>query len=191
MAMKKGTVIVADSSETADMLYKFTEKYPGLRSYQIANYAGISEATLSKIKARKPVSQSIQDKVAKAVKDLDTIGSFEEIYKELRLKGCGCKSLGSVGSSSLAAFKAQEDNRKLQMELGGLCIQYGLSKRDLMKLDQIKKYEKENVLDYVIEHHMTMRSCEKIYNASTAFDAVSAIKAMKGKRRGESFSGAQ
>lgn len=103
MAMKKGTVIVADSSETADMLYKFTEKYPGLRSYQIANYAGISEATLSKIKARKPVSQSIQDKVTKAVNDLDAIGSFEEIYKELRLKGC----LGSVGSSSLAAFKAQ------------------------------------------------------------------------------------
>ena len=182
MAMKKGTVIVADSSETADMLYKFTEKYPGLRSYQIANYAGISEATLSKIKARKPVSQSIQDKVTKAVKDLDAIGSFEEIYKELRLKGC----LGSVGSSSLAAFKAQEDNRKLQMELGGLCIRYGLSKRDLMKLDQIKKYEKESVLDYVIDHHMTMRSCEKIYNASAAFDAVSAIKSMKGNHRDKS-----
>lgn len=173
--VKKGTVIVADSSETADMLYKLTDKYPGLRSYQIANYAGISEATSSKIKARKPVSQSIQDKVAKAVKDLDAIGSFEEIHKELRLKGC----LGSEGSSSLAAFKAQEDNRKLQMELGGLCIRYGLSKRDLMKLDQIKKYEKENVLDYVIDHHMTMRSCEKIYNASTAFDPVSAIKAKR------------
>lgn len=186
MAMKKGTVIVADSSETADMLYKFTEKYPGLRSYQIANYAGISEATLSKIKARKPVSQSIQGKVIKAVNDLDAIGSFEEIYKELRLKGCG-----SVGSSSLAAFKEQEDNRKLQMELGGLCIQYGLSKRDLMKLDQIKKYEKENVLDYVIDHHMTMRSCEKIYNASTAFDAVSAIKRMKGDQRDKSVTAAQ
>lgn len=171
MAMKKGTVIVADSSETADMLYKFTEKYPGLRSYQIANYAGISEATLSKIKARKPVSQSIQDKVTKAVNDLDAIGSFEEIHKELRLKGC-LGSVGSVGSSSLAAFKAQEDNRKLQMELGGLCIQYGLSKRDLMKLDQIKKYEKENVLDYVIDHHMTMRSCKKAYEQSKAFDAI-------------------
>lgn len=177
MAMKKGTVIVADSSETADMLYKFTEKYPGLRSYQIANYAGISEATLSKIKARKPVSQSIQDKVTKAVNDLDAIGSFEEIYKELRSKGC----LGSVGSSSLAAFKAQDENRKLQMELGGLCIQYGLSKRDLMKLDQIKKYEKESILDYVINHHMTLKSCEKIYTASTAFDAVSALRSMKGE----------
>ena len=175
--VKKGTVISVDSSSTADMVYTLIEKYPGLRSYQIANYAGISEATLSKIKARKPVSQSIQDKVTKAVKDLDTIGSFEEIYKELRLKGC----LGSVGSSSLAAFKAQEDNRKIQMELGGLCIRYGLSKRDLMKLDQIKKYEKENVLDYVIDHHMTMRSCEKIYNASTAFDAVSALRSMKGE----------
>ena len=174
MAMKKGTVIVADSSETADMLYKFTDKYPGLRSYQIANYAGVSEPSLSKIKARKPVSQSIQDKVTKAVKDLDAIGSFEEIHKELRLKGC----LGSVDSRSLAAFKAQDDNRKLQMELGGLCIQYGLSKRDLMKLDQVKKYGKENILDYVIEHHMTLKSCKKVYEQSKAFDAVNWRKSM-------------
>lgn len=174
MAMKKGTVIVADSSETADMLYKFTDKYPGLRSYQIANYAGISEATLSKIKARKPVSQSIQDKVAKAVKDLDAIGSLEEIYKELRLKGC----LGSVDSRSLAAFKAQDDNRKLQMELGGLCIQYGLSKRDLMQMDSIRKYGKQGIVDYIIEHHMTLKSCKKVYEQSKAFDAVNWRKSM-------------
>lgn len=185
--VKKGTVISVDSNSTADMVYTLIEKYPGLRSYQIANYAGISEATSSKIKARKPVSQSIQDKVAKAVKDLDAIGSFEEIHKELRLKGC----LGSEGSSSLAAFKAQEDNRKLQMELGGLCIQYGLSKRDLMKLDQVKKYGKESILDYVIEHHMTINACKKIYTASTAFDAVSAIKAMKGDQRDKSVTAAQ
>ena len=81
----------------------------------------------------------------------------------------------------MAAFKAQEDNRKLQMELGGLCIQYGLSKRDLMKLDQIKKYEKESILDYVIDHHMTIKACNKVYNASTAFDAVSALRSMKGE----------
>ncbi len=165
--VKKGTVISVDSNSTADMVYTLIEKYPGLRSYQIANYAGVSDPSLSKIKARKPVSQSIQDKVTKAVKDLDVIGSFEEIYKELRLKGC----LGSVDSRSLAAFKELEDNRKLQMELGGLCIRYGLSKRDLMKLDQIKKYEKENVLDYVIDHHMTMGACEKVFEQSKAFDA--------------------
>ena len=125
-------------------------------------------------KARKPVSQSTQDKVTKAVNALDDIGSFEEIRKELRLKGC----LGSVDSRSLAAFKAQDDNRKLQMELGGLCIQYGLSKRDLMKLDQVKKYGKENVLDYVIEHHMTLKSCKKVYEQSKAFDAVNWRKSM-------------
>ena len=174
MAMKKGTVIVADSRETADMLYKFTEKYPGLRSYQIANYAGISEVTLSKIKARKPVSQSIQGKVIKAVNDLDAIGSFEEIYKELRLKGC----LGSADGRSLAAFKEQEDNRKLQMELGGLCIQYGLAKADLMQMDSIRKYGKQEIVDYIIEHHMTLKSCKKVYEQSRAFDAVNWRKSM-------------
>lgn len=163
--VKKGTVISVDSNSTADMVYTLIEKYPGLKLYQIANYAGVSEPSLSKIKARKPVSQSIQDKVTKAVNDLDD---------ELRLKGC----LGSAGSRSLAAFKAQEDNRKLQMELGGLCIQYGLSKRDLMKLDQVKKYGKESILDYVIEHHMTMKSCEKVFEQSKAFDAIGWKKAL-------------
>lgn len=157
--VKKGTVISVDSNSTADMVYTLIEKYPGLKLYQIANYAGVSEPSLSKIKARKPVSQSIQDKVTKAVNDLDD---------ELRLKGC----LGSVDSRSLAAFKAQEDNRKLQMALGGLCIQYGLSKRDLMKLDQVKKYGKESILDYVIDHHMTLKSCKKVYEQSKAFDAI-------------------
>ena len=145
-----------------------------MRSYQIANYAGISEATFSKIKARKPVSQSIQDKVTKAVNDLDAIGSFEEIHKELRLKGC----LGSVDSRSLAAFKAQDDNRKLQMELGGLCIQYGLSKRDLMQMDSIRKFGKQEIVDYIIEHHMTMGACEKVFEQSKAFDAIGWKKAL-------------
>jgi hypothetical protein len=166
--VKKGAVISVDSNSTADMVYTIIEKYPGLKSYQIANYAGVSEPSLSKIKARKPVSQSTQDKVIKAVKDLDTIGSFEEIYKELRLKGC----LGSVDSRSLAAFKEQEDNRKLQMELGGICIQYGLSKRDLMQMDSIRKYGKQEIVDYIIEHHMTLKSCEKVFEQSKAFDAL-------------------
>lgn len=79
--VKKGTVISVDSNSTADMVYTLIEKYPGLKSYQIANYAGVSDPSLSKIKARKPVSQSIRGKVIKAVNDLDAIGSFEEIYK--------------------------------------------------------------------------------------------------------------
>jgi hypothetical protein len=149
-----------------------------LKSYQIANYAGVSEPSLSKIKARKPVSPSIQDKVIKAVKDLDSLGSIEEIRQELAVKGC---FRGNKDGGYRSTAQAQDDNRKLQMELGGLCIQYGLSKRDLMKLDQIKKYEKESILDYVIDHHMTMKSCEKIYTASTAFDPVSAIRSMKGE----------
>ena len=172
--VKKGTVISVDSNSTADMVYTLIEKYPGLKSYQIANYAGVSEPSLSKIRARKPVSQSTQDKVTKAVNALDDIGSFEEIRKELRLKGC----LGSVDSRSLEAFKAQDDNRKLQMELGGLCIQYGLSKRDLMQMDSIRKYGKQEIVDYIIDHHMTMGACKKVYEQSKAFDAVNWRKSM-------------
>ncbi|MDX8417904.1 hypothetical protein [Absicoccus intestinalis] len=173
----KGAVFTVDSKTTADTINDFLEKYPGLRSYHIFLYAHVSDCTFAKIRKGKPVKKDTLDKVVKTINDLDSLGSIEEIRQELAVKGC----LGSVDSRSLAAFKAQDENRKLQMELGGLCIQYGLSKRDLMNLDQIKKYEKESILDYVINHHMTLKSCEKIYTASTAFDAVSALRSMKGE----------
>ena len=186
MAMKKGTVLTVDSKHAADMINDFFEKYPGLRSYHIYQYAEISDSTFKKIKRGEPAKKELLDKVIKAINDLDSLGSIDEIRQELAVKGCLERHGYNRVKVKPATYQSQDDNRKLQMELGGLCIRYGLSKRDLMKLDQIKKYEKENVLDYVIDHHMTINACEKVYNASTAFDAVSAIKAMKGDQRDKS-----
>lgn len=183
MAMKKDTVLTVDSKPVADMIDSFLEKYPGLRSYHIFLYAHVSDCTFAKIRKGKPVKQDTLDKVVKTINDLDSLGSIEEIRQELAVKGC---FRGNKDGGYRSTAQAQDDNRKLQMELGGICIQYGLSKRDLMKLDQIKKYEKENVLDYLIDHHMTIKACEKVYNVSTAFDAVSAIKSMKGNHRDKS-----
>lgn len=181
MAMKKGTVLTVDSKHAADMINDFLEKYPGLRAYNIYQHAGVSGATYFKIMEGKQATKKVLDKIVKAINDLDSLGSIEEIRQELMVKG----------NLEQSQNRNPDDNRKLQMELGGLCIQYGLSKRDLMKLDQIKKYEKENILDYVIDHHITMKSCEKIYNVSTTFDAVSAIKAMKGDQRDKSVTAVQ
>lgn len=74
--------------------------------------------------------------------------------------------------------KCLDKNIKLQMELGGLCIQYGISKADLMRLDSIRKFGKQEILDYVIDHHMTMRSCEKVFEQSKAFDAIGGKKVL-------------
>lgn len=184
MAMKKGTVLTVDSKHAADMINDFFEKYPGLRSYHIYQYAEISDTTFKKIKRGEPAKKELLDKVIKAINDLDSLGSIDEIRQELAVKGC----LERHGYNRVkpTTYQSQDDNRNLQMELGGICIQYGLSKRDLMKFDQIKKYGKESVLDYLMDHHMTIKACEKVYNASTAFDAVSAIKSMKGNHRDKS-----
>ena len=72
----------------------------------------------------------------------------------------------------------QKRNMKRQMELGGLCIQYGLTKADLMQMDSIRKYGKQELVDYIIEHHMTLKSCKKVYEQSKAFDAVNWRKSM-------------
>lgn len=74
--------------------------------------------------------------------------------------------------------KGLDKNIKLQMELGGLCIQYGLAKADLMQMDSIRKFGKQEILDYVIDHHMTMRSCEKVFEQSKAFDAIGGKKVL-------------
>lgn len=189
MAMKKGTVFTVDSKKTADMINDFLEKYPGLRAYNIYQHAGVSGATYFKIMEGKQATKKVLDKIVKAINDLDSLGSIEEIRQELMVKGNLEMKEKKIKQSQ--QNRNPDDNRKLQMELGGICIQYGLSKRDLMKFDQIKKYGKESVLDYLMDHHMTIKACEKVYNASTAFDAVSAIKAMKGDQRDKSVTAVQ
>lgn len=174
----KGAVFTVDSKTTADMINDFLEKYPGLRAYNIYQHAGVSGATYFKIMEGKQATKKVLDKIVKAINDLDSLGSIEEIRQELMVKVNLEMKEKKVKQSQ---NRNPDDNRKLQMELGGICIQYGLSKRDLMKLDQIKKYEKESILDYVIDHHMTIKACNKVYNASTAFDAVSALRSMKGE----------
>lgn len=45
-------------------------------------------------------------------------------------------------------------------------------------LDSIRKFGKQEILDYVIDHHMTMRSCEKVFEQSKAFDAIGGKKVL-------------
>ena len=171
------------------MIYEILEKYPELKERMLYDYAGIAYATYEKIKKGKSVRPTTVRRLVDAIRHLNSMGSWQAV--EDTLYGDSIARGHMPAGNKSAQNGAQNRNIKRQMELGGLCIQYGLSKRDLMKLDQIKKYEKENVLDYVIDHHMTMRSCEKIYNVSTAFDAVSAIKRMKGDQRDKSVTDAQ
>lgn len=174
--MKKGTVLTVDSKTTADMINDFLEKYPGLRAYNIYQHAGVSGATYFKIMEGKQATKKVLDKIVKAINDLDSLGSIEEIRQELMAKGNLQMKEKKIKQSQ--QNRNPDDNRKLQMELGGICIQYGLSKRDLMQMDSIRKYGKQEIVDYIIEHHMTLKSCKKVYEQSKAFDAVNWRKSM-------------
>lgn len=153
------------------MIYEILEKYPELKERMLYDYAGIAYATYEKIKSGKNVKGTTKRKLIKAINYLDSLRTIDAI-EEAMYANLNTRSRMPIGSGAKNRNESQDKNVKRQMELGGLCIQYGISKADLMRLDSIRKYGKQEIIDYVIDHHLTLKSCKKAYEQSKAFDAI-------------------
>lgn len=158
------------------MIYEILEKYPELKERMLYDYAGIAYATYEKIKKGKSVRPTTVRRLVDAIRHLNSMGSWQAV--EDTLYGDSIARGHMPAGNKSAQNGAQNRNIKRQMELGGLCIQYGLAKADLMQMDSIRKYGKQEIVDYIIEHHMTLKSCKKVYEQSKAFDAVNWRKSM-------------
>lgn len=158
------------------MIYEILEKYPELKERMLYDYAGIAYATYEKIKKGKSVRPTTVRRLVDAIRHLNSMGSWQAV--EDTLYGDSIARGHMPAGNKSAQNGAQNRNIKRQMELGGLCIQYGLTKADLMQMDSIRKYGKQEIVDYIIEHHMTLKSCKKVYEQSKAFDAVNWRKSM-------------
>lgn len=158
------------------MIYEILEKYPELKERMLYDYAGIAYATYEKIKKGKSVRPTTVRRLVDAIRHLNSMGSWQAV--EDTLYGDSIARGHMPAGNKSAQNGAQNRNIKRQMELGGLCIQYGLIKADLMQMDSIRKYGKQGIVDYIIEHHMTLKSCKKVYEQSKAFDAVNWRKSM-------------
>lgn len=158
------------------MIYEILEKYPELKERMLYDYAGIAYATYEKIKKGKSVRPTTVRRLVDAIQHLNSMGSWQAV--EDTLYGDSIARGHMPAGNKSAQNGAQNRNIKRQMELGGLCIQYGLAKADLMQMDSIRKYGKQEIVDYIIEHHMTLKSCKKVYEQSKAFDAVNWRKSM-------------
>lgn len=158
------------------MIYEILEKYPELKERMLYDYAGIAYATYEKIKKGKSVRPTTVRRLVDAIRHLNSMGSWQAV--EDTLYGDSIARGHMPAGNKSAQNGAQNRNIKRQMELGGLCIQYGLAKADLMQMDSIRKYGKQEIVDYIIEHHMALKSCKKVYEQSKAFDAVNWRKSM-------------
>lgn len=158
------------------MIYEILEKYPELKERMLYDYAGIAYATYEKIKKGKSVRPTTVRRLVDAIRHLNSMGSWQAV--EDTLYGDSIARGHMPTGNKSAQNGAQNRNIKRQMELGGLCIQYGLTKADLMQMDSIRKYGKQEIVDYIIEHHMSLKSCKKVYEQSKAFDAVNWRKSM-------------
>lgn len=156
------------------MIYEILEKYPELKERMLYDYAGIAYATYEKIKKGKSVRPTTVRRLVDAIRHLNSMGSWQAV--EDTLYGDSIARGHMPAGNKSAQNGAQNRNIKRQMELGGLCIQYGLAKADLMQMDSIRKYGKQEIVDYIIEHHMTLKSCKKVYEQSKAFDAVNCFR---------------
>lgn len=152
------------------MIYEILEKYPELKERMLYDYAGIAYATYEKIKKGKSVRPTTVRRLVDAIRHLNSMGSWQAV--EDTLYGDSIARGHMPAGNKSAQNGAQNRNIKRQMELGGLCIQYGFAKADLMQMDSIRKYGKQEIVDYIIEHHMTLKSCKKVYEQSKAFDAL-------------------
>ena len=159
------------------VLFEFLEKYPELEEHLLYSYAAISDETYERIKSGKEVKGATRRKFIKAINCLDSLRTIDAI-EEAMYDNLNTRRKMPIGSGAKNKNESQDKNIKRQMELGGLCIQYGISKADLMRLDSIRKFGKQEILDYVIDHHMTMGACEKVFEQSKAFDAIGWKKAL-------------
>lgn len=64
--------------------------------------------------------------------------------------------------------KALDTQGKVQ-KLGILCVQNGITEFELDLISRIKRYGKEDILAYVVDHCMNIKDCEEVYQKHRLF----------------------
>lgn len=54
-------------------------------------------------------------------------------------------------------------------KLGIMCVQNDISESDLDIISRIKRYGKEDILSYVVDHCMNIKDCEEVYQKHRLF----------------------
>lgn len=53
---------------------------------------------------------------------------------------------------------------QLTQKLGQLCIKYGLNESDIFLINDVKKYGKTELVEYVIDHAISLKQLEELAN---------------------------
>lgn len=63
---------------------------------------------------------------------------------------------------------ARATESKIQ-KLGISCFQNGLTEADIERAIRIKRYGKEKIVEYALDHAMSLKDCEKVYQMYKVF----------------------
>ena len=66
-------------------------------------------------------------------------------------------------------YKNALDTQSKVQKLGILCVQNGITEFELDMISRIKRYGKEEVLAYVVDHSMNIKDCEEVYQKHKLF----------------------
>ncbi len=66
-------------------------------------------------------------------------------------------------------YKKALDTQSKVQKLGILCVQNGITEFELDLISRIKRYGKEDILSYIIDHSMSIKDCEEVYKKYRLF----------------------
>lgn len=65
--------------------------------------------------------------------------------------------------------KSAVDSKNRIKKLGVYCVQNDISEKEIERETRIKRFGKEEIIDYVLDHAMNLKQCEEVYKKHKIF----------------------
>lgn len=77
--------------------------------------------------------------------------------------------MGMTDSCRTKRYENALNTQGKVQKLGIMCVQNDISESDLDIISRIKRYGKEDILSYIIDHSMSIKDCEEVYKKYRLF----------------------
>lgn len=75
-----------------------------------------------------------------------------------------------VKANSTLKYNTAMTTQKKVHKLGILCAQNDISESDIERMTRVKRFGKEAILDFVLDHGMKLKDCEEVFHRYDVLD---------------------
>lgn len=75
-----------------------------------------------------------------------------------------------VKSTGTIKYNTAMATQKKVHKLGILCAQNDISESDIERMTRVKRFGKEAILDFVLDHGMKLKDCEEVFHRYDVLD---------------------